>query len=344
MINKHDFQQAAKSFRAGRLSLPQFTQVVFAQPRGATETFSEPRAENPSPPTTSTSPTAWPTIPTRATDAHKGNFGRVLLIGGSAGMAGAISLASLAALRCGSGLVKAAVPREIQATVASFSPCYMTIGCLSENGEFHGASLDSLETAAEWADVVALGPGMERGAAQKWIVPKLYASLRQSMIVDADGLNTLADVQANLADHAGPRILTPHAGEFQRLIGVSITDRQELERRAIGLAQTAKVVIVLKGHHTLVTDGQQTYHNSTGNPGMATAGSGDILTGMIASLVGQGLAPLEAAKLGVYLHGLAGDLAANGVGESSLIATDLLDYLSVAIKKQATELKSHIGF
>ena len=259
-------------------------------------------------------------------------------------MAGAISLASLAALRCGSGLVKAAVPREIQATVASFSPCYMTIGCMSENGEFHGASLDSLETAAEWANVVALGLGMERGAAQKWIVPKLYASIRRSMIVDADGLNTLADVQANLAEHVGPRILTPHPGEFQRLVGAAITDRQELERRAIELAAVAGVVIVLKGHRTLVTDGRQIYHNSTGNPGMATGGSGDVLTGVIASLVGQGLGPFESAKLGVYLHGSAGDMAVGEVGEHSMVATDLLKYLSAAINKQAAQSKSQIGF
>jgi NAD(P)H-hydrate epimerase len=343
MINKHDFQQAAKSFRAGRLSLQQFTDAVFA----GDETEDEQACFSSSTVNVKSSQQSADMLPQlggRDAESHKGNFGRVLLIGGSAGMSGAIGLSSLAALRSGSGLVKVAVPREIQSTVAAFSPCYMTIGCLSEHGEFHGASLAGLETATHWSDVVGLGPGMERGAAQNWIVPKLYSQTQQPMVVDADALNTLADSQADLSIHAGQRILTPHPGEFQRLINSKITNRDELEGRAIGLAKSASLIIVLKGHRTLVTDGEQIYHNETGNPGMATAGSGDVLTGVITSLVGQGLSVFGAAALGVHLHGLSGDIAAQSVGETSLIATDIVEHLPTAFKKHAADRRATIGF
>ncbi len=344
MINQHDFQQAAKSFRAGRLSLQQFTETVFndPDPAGLPDQKNDVKTGN------EAARQPLPSLSPRPAESHKGDFGRVLLIGGAAGMSGAISLSSLAALRCGSGLVKVAVPKEIQSTVAAFSPCYMTIGCLSENGEFHGGCLDSLETAAEWSDVIGMGPGMERGAAQKWIVPKLYRETHQPMIVDADGLNTLADANVDLADHVGQRILTPHPGEFQRILNslnivsndsnaekheTRITDRATMESRAIELAKSANLIIVLKGNRTLVTDGERTFHNWTGNPGMATAGAGDVLTGVITSLVGQGLPLFDAAELGVYLHGRAGDLAAAKVGQSALIATDIIEYLGSAVRQ-----------
>ncbi len=300
MINKHQFQMSAKAFRAGRLSLQEFTDTVFfedQQPGNSKRDGDSDNAHSEQRPNP-VDQMSLPQLAPRSPQSHKGDFGRVVLIGGSAGMSGAISLAGLAALKSGTGLVKIAVPNEIQPTVAAFSPCYMTIGCLSEHGEFHGGALDSLEAAAQWSDVVGLGPGLDRGAAQKWIVPKLYTGTSQPMVVDADGLNTLADSETDLKQHAGQRILTPHPGEFQRLIGSQITDRDELEKRAVQLAGEAEVIVVLKGHRTLVTNGEMSFHNQTGNPGMATAGAGDVLTGVVTSLVGQGLPLFECRCIG----------------------------------------------
>ena len=351
MINKHEFQVLAKGFRAGRISLKQFTDSVFSKSAAADSVEG---AVKPASVATGKSGNdscevaeevrALPEIAPRSLTAHKGDFGRVLMVGGSVGMAGAISLSGLSALRSGSGLVKVAVPSDIQSAVAQFSPCYMTVGWVAENGGFHGAEWDTLAHELEWADVIGLGPGMNRGDGQSSIVAKIYAAVAQPMVVDADGLNALVDSEADLAQHQGQRVLTPHPGEFQRLIGSEITDRGELESQAIDLAKRAGIIIVLKGNRTLVTDGSRRFHNTTGNPGMATAGSGDVLTGVITSLVGQGLGLFEAAVLGVHLHGMAGDLAAQSVGQTSLIATDLIENLPSAFKKHASNANVAIGF
>ena len=185
---------------------------------------------------------------------------------------------------------------------------------------------------------------MGRGEPQKWIVKKLSQLIQQPMVVDADGLNTLSDAEVELADHQGQRILTPHPGEFRRLIGSQLTGRDELESAATELAAKANVVVVLKGKGTLVTDGKRTFRNDTGNPGMATAGSGDVLTGVITSLVGQGLPAFDACCVGVNVHGVAGDFAAESVGETSLIATDIVEFLPNAFKKLANAGSAKIGF
>jgi NAD(P)H-hydrate epimerase len=338
MINSHDFQQAAKQFRAGRISLKEFTDLVMS---GA-----ETRKPNEQAKTGSTKQTtaSLTKIAKRPIEAHKGDFGRVLAIGGSEGMAGAVSLAGLASLRSGSGLVKVAVPEMIQSIVGSINPCLMTIGCLAEGDYFHGASEGALSHHADWADVVAIGPGMGRGDAQKWIVKKMYSEVAQPMVVDADGLNALADEKADLAQHEGQRVLTPHPGEFQRLTGAKITNRAQMEAAATQLAESANVVVVLKGNQTFVTDGKNIFRNDTGNPGMATAGSGDVLTGVITSLIGQGLTPFDASSLGVHLHGVAGDFAAESVGETSLIASDIVESLPAAFKSHANQLGKPIGF
>lgn len=336
MPNKHQFQQDAKSFRAGRISLQQFTDKVFAG-----EETSIPQSTLDSSLRESAAGETIPKFPNRRDDAHKGDLGRVLLIGGSQGMGGAIGLSSMAALRTGSGLVKTAVPACAQSTVASFSPCLMTIGCDDRDGGFGENADEKIEPELDWADVIAIGPGMGTGPAQSHLVAKLYSDLDKPMVVDADGLNGLAEAKIDLSVHAGPRILTPHPGEFARLINArsadgteaSATDaREKLEQAAIELARDCNLILVLKGHRTLVTDGNVSYRNSTGNPGMATGGSGDVLTGMIASLIGQRLSPLDATKLGVYLHGLAGDAAAKSIGQASMLATDIIEHLSNATR------------
>ncbi len=328
MINRNQFQQLAKSFRAGRLSLEQFTSQVFAS--GTTE--SAPSVAGPGePPTADAIPMLK--LPSRRPDSHKGDYGKVLLIGGSMGMAGAIGLTAMAATRAGAGLVKVLVPDAIQSIVAGFSPCYMTRGCESRDGHFALSSLEAVEQELAWADVVAIGPGMGRGDAQQAMVQYVYEFASQPLIVDADGLNSLSDGGVELGQHAGPRILTPHDREFERVTGTSYGSRQTREDAAIGLAETHSIVVVLKGNRTLISNGKQLFHNQTGNPGMATGGTGDVLTGIIAALIGQAMSPLDAARLGVHLHGLAGDEAARRFGEVSLVASDLIGCTGDELKK-----------
>jgi NAD(P)H-hydrate epimerase len=282
------------------------------------------------------SDTTLPVLPPRKPDGHKGDYGRVLIIGGSQGMAGAIALAGMAALRSGAGLVKLATASSCQATVASFEPSAMTIALAAdEHGLISEAALPTIVEAAKEATVLACGPGLGRSDALAQVVAWLYQNITQSMVFDADALTLLAREPAILARAGGPRILTPHPGEFARLLGRPSFPPSEREKLATEFARTNKLVLVLKGHQTVITDGTRTAINQTGNPGMATGGTGDVLTGVITALVGQGLAPYDAARLGVHVHGLAGDLAAAELGQVSLIASDLVTYLPRAWKSLA---------
>ncbi len=173
---------------------------------------------------------------------------------------------------------------------------------------------------------------MGRSEGLDLLVAWLFEHLPQPLVIDADGLNGLAERPDGLKNPAAPRILTPHPGEFGRLIHKAKLDRETAEAKAVELARDNGIIIVLKGHRTLITDGTRTIHNETGNPGMATAGSGDVLTGVITALVCQGLAPFEAAQLGVHMHGRAGDLAAEQLGQVGMIASDLLRLLPRAIQ------------
>ncbi len=270
-----------------------------------------------------------PRLAERDAEGHKGDYGLALIIGGSRGMAGAVALAGMAALRGGAGLVRLAVPDVCLETVAAFDPSYMTVPLPSDaSGHVSRSARSKIVELAEDATVVACGPGMGRSLGLNVLVAWLYSHLPNPMIVDADGLNALAARPEVLSrPAAGSRILTPHPGEFARLLGRRRVPSAERRSVAVQLAVQAGAVVVLKGHRTLVTDGASQTLNGTGNPGMATGGSGDVLTGLIASLAGQGLSPLDAAQLGVYLHGLSGDLAAGQLGQESLIATDLVRFL-----------------
>jgi ADP-dependent NAD(P)H-hydrate dehydratase len=276
-------------------------------------------------------PSSLPKLPPRRADSHKGDFGRALLIGGSRGMAGAIGLAGMSCLRSGAGLVKLAVPECILDTVAGFEPSYMTLPLpCDSSGYLFAAAYDQLAPLLEESTCVAVGPGLAKSAELSQLVRKLYTSLRQPLVIDADALNALASLDGGLTQAAGPRILTPHPGEFSRLAkypkGAKVS-RVEQIAHAKELARDHQLVIVLKGHHSVITDGSREAINTTGNPGMATGGTGDVLTGIITALVCQGLAPFDAAVLGAHVHGLAGDLAAKELGQVSLIASDLLTYL-----------------
>ncbi len=246
-------------------------------------------------------------------------------------MAGAIAMAGKAALRSGVGLVKLATPSACQTTVAAFEPSAMTIALPCDaDGRITAAALPILEQLAAEATVVALGPGLGRSAGLDELAGRLYQNLSQPMVVDADGLNALARQPKVLEKAAGPRVLTPHPGEFARLTGRKTIPLDERESLAREFAQRTGAVVVLKGHRTVITDGKQLALNTTGNPGMATGGTGDVLTGIITALLCQNLAPYDAARLGAHVHGLAGDLAAAELGEISMIASDLIDYLPTA--------------
>ena len=270
---------------------------------------------------------ALPQLPPRRADAHKGDFGRVLCLGGSRGMSGAIALTGMAALRSGAGLVSLAIPADTWKVVAELEPGYVTVPLPEDDeGRVSSAALATLQDHQSNTDVLAIGPGMGQGAGVKEVVQACYTQWEVPIVVDADALNTLATIPKVLAQHAGPRILTPHPGEFKRLTG----DSESSHEAAVAFAGEHRVVLVLKGHQTLVTDGSQRSINSTGNPGMATGGSGDVLTGVIAAIIGQGLSAFEAAQLGVHVHGLAGDLAVAQLGAISLTARDLVQTLPQA--------------
>jgi ADP-dependent NAD(P)H-hydrate dehydratase len=280
-----------------------------------------------------------PKLPPRSADSHKGDFGRALLIGGSRGMAGAIGLAGMSCLRSGAGLVKLAVPECILDTVAGFEPSYMTMPLpCDSSGYLFAASYDQLAPLFQEATCVAVGPGLAKSAELSQLVRKLYTALRQPLVIDADALNALASLNGGLTQAAGPRILTPHPGEFSRLakypLGAKVS-RVEQIAHAKELARDHQLVIVLKGHHSVITDGSREAINTTGNPGMATGGTGDVLTGVISALMCQGLSPFEAAVLGAHVHGLAGDLAAKELGQVSLVASDVITYLPKAFQAVA---------
>lgn len=275
-----------------------------------------------------------PQLPERPDDAHKGTFGRLLIIGGSTGMSGAVSLAGMSALRSGAGLVYLAVPSPALTTVASMEPAYLTIPLPADSeGRIAGDALASLQDRAAGMDAIGLGPGLGRSNDLDRIVSEIYQATEVPLVVDADGLNALADHSEIIARHVNPRILTPHPGEFARLVNRSIAEVQKnREELSVEFARENNVVLVLKGPGTIVTNGTDLYINSTGNSGMATGGTGDVLTGMIVSLLAQSMSPFASAQLAVFVHGLAGDLAAEELTPRSMIATDLIDYLPVAWK------------
>lgn len=277
---------------------------------------------------------ALPSLPIRAEDAHKGVFGRVVVIAGSRGMSGAACLAGGAALRGGTGLVTVAVPAGILPIVAGFEPSYLTLALPEDNhGRISSAAMPLLNESLANQSAVAIGPGLGQSAGLLDVVGELYTSSPLPMVLDADALNLLAKRPFLFSIPTGnaPRILTPHPGEFSRLIGVGIAEiQQDRQRYAIEFAKKHNVILVLKGKDTIITDGTRLAINTTGNSGMATGGTGDVLTGLIAALIGQGLAPLDAAQLGTHLHGLAGDLAAEENSKPGLIASDVLRCLGKA--------------
>ena len=277
-----------------------------------------------------------PRLPPRADDSHKGHYGRALLIGGSRGMTGAIALTGMSTLRSGAGLATLAVPGVCLECVAGLDPCYTTIPlpCDPQGRVAEEAREQLIELAGRFT-AAALGPGLGRGDGLDRLVRTLYTTLTLPMVCDADALNALAQHPDGLSSPGGPRIMTPHPGEFNRLTGGSASGPKEREELAHELARSHGIVMVLKGHRTLVTDGTHHQHNQTGNPGMATGGAGDVLTGVITALLCQGLGPWDAARLAAHVHGLAGDCAARRLSMVAMTARDIADSLAEAWREFA---------
>ncbi len=268
-------------------------------------------------------------IRTRPREIHKGDCGRVLIIAGSKEMAGAAVFAARAAIKCGSGLVKVCTARQIFPVLQISVP------------EATCITWDKIKGDLSAFDAVAIGPGMGVGRRTKNILERVLREYTKTVVIDADGLNTVAGdsrLRQLVKAARAQVIMTPHIGEAKRLLdrGWPADEKGETSKEAVAeaLLKAYGCIAVVKGAGTLVADPDgEAYTNTTGNPGMATAGSGDVLTGVITSLAGQGLDPFSAARAGVFLHGLSGDLAAEQTGEYGLTASDIANYVPFAIKK-----------
>ena len=271
----------------------------------------------------------------RKQNTHKGDYGHVLIIAGSIGMTGAAYLTSEAALLMGSGLVTCAIPKSLNEIMEKKLTEVMTLPVEDGGrGYFPASGFSKIKKFSKNVDCAVVGPGISRKNETKKLVKELISKLDVPITLDADGINCVADEPAVLKKAKGPLVITPHPGEMARLTGKKISDIQK-NRKTIAkeIAKKYKVTVVLKGMNTVVASPEgRVYVNKTGNPGMASGGVGDVLTGMIASLTGQGFSSFEAAKKGVYLHGRAGDIAAKEKGEASLRAQDVLDNIPKAAR------------
>lgn len=271
----------------------------------------------------------------RRIDSHKGSYGRVGVIGGSSGFTGAPYLSSLSAMRTGSGYVYTLVPASLQ-TIMSIKLTEAIVRPIEdkETGHFIMESLQDVLMYIKDMDAIAIGPGMGVDGDRTYLVKEIIKNAEIPMVMDADAINCIADNTEILNNHHSNIVITPHPGELARFLDIPVEVLQE--KRVFYselIAKKYNVVVVLKGHRTVVASPKLgIYINETGNPGMATAGSGDILTGMIASLLGQGLKTFDAAKLGVHLHGMAGDIARDNLGEYGMIAGDIAENIPLAIK------------
>jgi ADP-dependent NAD(P)H-hydrate dehydratase len=272
----------------------------------------------------------------RAVDGHKGDYGKVCIVAGSVGMSGAAALAGRAALRAGAGLVRVATAKSALPIVASIEPSYTTMPLAEDSaGRISAKAVNAILDAVSDNDAMAFGPGVGTSVGLRTVAQRLIEQEQLRLVIDGDGLNNLSQLKSWPTKLKADVVLTPHPGEMKRLWSGLFREPLPAERhqQAVQLAQQTKTIVALKGAGTVVTDGERLYVNKTGNPGMATAGSGDVLTGAITALIGQGLSNFDAAVLGVYIHGLAGDIAAGRLGQISLMATDILEALSDAFNK-----------
>ena len=268
-------------------------------------------------------------LPDRDPFAHKGKFGKILLLCGSEGYTGAAALASMGALRSGAGLVFLGVPRSIYAIEAVKLTEPVVFPLPDADGKLSREAVPEILERLPKMDAVLVGPGLGQSEGVREVVKTVLEQATCPVVLDADGINMVAKHRDILRGRTAPTILTPHDGEFARLGGVIGADRVAAAEQ---MARELGCIVLLKGHHTVITDGSSTYINHTGNPGMAVGGSGDVLAGIIVSLLGQGIAPLEAAACGAWLHGAAGDRCAAELGQYGMLPTDMLNILPRLLK------------
>lgn len=270
-------------------------------------------------------------LPVRRKRSNKGTYGKILCIAGSVNMAGAAYLCAHAAYRAGAGLVRVMTPEENRVIIQNLIP-----EAVLTTFDTRRPDRRQVDEAVGWADVVAIGPGLGKETWAAEVLDEVLLKCRKPLVIDADGINHLAGQSGKLREHEGPVIITPRVGEFSRLTGQSVEDiLKQVPRQAADYAKENRCICVLKDAPTAVGDEKgRCWVNTTGNNGMSTGGSGDVLTGIIAGLLGQKLAPCEAALLGVWLHGRAGDLAARTEGTYGLMARHLIEHLPEAMTQE----------
>ena len=268
-------------------------------------------------------------LPDRDINAHKGDFGKVLLLCGSEGYTGAAALAAMGALRCGAGLVYLGVPRSIYAIEAVKLTEPIVFPLPDQGGMLSSQALPKILAMLDDMDAVLIGPGLGQSEGTRAVIRAVLEEAKCPVVLDADGINGICRHMDILRERHYPTVLTPHAGEFARMGADASEDRQASAQQ---FSQKYGCILVLKGHHTVITNGEECYVNQTGNPGMAVGGSGDVLAGMITGLIGQGVTPLTAAACGAWLHGAAGDLCAEEMGQYAMLPTDMLEVLGRLLK------------
>jgi NAD(P)H-hydrate epimerase len=268
-------------------------------------------------------------LPDRAPWGHKGDYGKLLLLCGSRGFTGAAALAAMGALRSGAGLVYLGVPESIYAIEAVKLTEPVVFPLPDEDGMLSATAVSEVKKLLRRMDAVLIGPGLGQSAGTLAVLETVLSEFQGPVVIDADGINLIAEHKDLLRDRTSPTILTPHEGEFARLGGDLKAGRLEA---ALETAGDLGAIVVLKGHNTVITDGSAAYINRTGNPGMAVGGSGDVLAGMTVSLLGQKLAPLEAAACAAWLHGAAGDLCAREIGQYGMLPSDMVQVLPRLMK------------
>lgn len=268
-------------------------------------------------------------LPDRDPWGHKGSFGKILLLCGSLGFTGAAYLSAMGALRTGAGLTFLGVPEGIYVIEAVKLNEPVVFPLPEEEGKLSGAAIPEILKRLPNMDAVLLGPGLGQSKGTFEVTKAVLENAACPVVLDADGINVIAAHRDIVRGRTAPTILTPHDGEFARLGGELGSDRMASARK---LARELHCIVLLKGHETCITDGYTDYLNKTGNPGMAVGGSGDVLSGIIVSLLGQHMQPLEAAAVGAWLHGAAGDLCAEELGQYGMLPTDMLNKLPRLLK------------
>ncbi|MBR2916055.1 MAG: NAD(P)H-hydrate dehydratase [Clostridia bacterium] len=277
-------------------------------------------------------------LPKRTDDANKAQCGKVFILAGSKGMIGAAALSAKGALRCGAGLVTVGTADEERSVLASKLTEAMTVGFSSISGQLCLSDKEKIKEMADKSEVFVIGPGMGREEETQALILWLIENVSAPMVIDADGLNALSLNIDILKSRKTTTILTPHEGEMGKLLGIPSLDvKNNREEVAKKFAREHNAILVLKGKDTIVTDGEKIFVNPTGNSGMATGGSGDVLSGVLGSLLGQGMSGYDAGVLGVYIHGLAGDIGTLDKGKMGLIASDIAENLPYAIKELSGE-------